>query len=132
MDRDLLDLSKYRLQKAKEDLDSATVLFENQKYSQSLNRSYYSMFHSTRALLALDKFDSKKHSGVISFFNQSYIKSGKIESVYGRMLMDAQRTRTKSDYDDFYVASKDEAEKQLEDAKAFVEKIYQYLKINGD
>lgn len=127
MDRDLLDLSKYRLQKAEEDLDSATVLFENKKYSQSLNRSYYAMFHSTRSLLALDKFDSKKHSGVISFFNQNYIKSGKIESIYGRMLMDAQRTRTKSDYDDFYVASKDEAAKQLDDAKAFVEKILLYL-----
>lgn len=55
------DLSKYRLEKSKEDLLSSKLLFENGFYKQSVNRSYYSIFHATRALLALDKFDSKKH-----------------------------------------------------------------------
>ncbi len=37
------------------------------------------IFHAVRALLALDKFDSQKHSGIISYFNQKFIKTGKIE-----------------------------------------------------
>ncbi|MDQ3019979.1 MAG: hypothetical protein M3R36_05330 [Bacteroidota bacterium] len=32
------------------------------------------MFHSVRALFLFDKFDSKKHSGIISYFNKNYIK----------------------------------------------------------
>lgn len=36
--------------------------------------------------------------------------------------------REKSDYDDFYIASKTEAEKQLDDARVFLGKIEEYLK----
>ncbi|MCH7723775.1 MAG: hypothetical protein IIA49_06765 [Bacteroidetes bacterium] len=31
------------------------------------------MFHSVRALLAFDKFDSKRHSGIISYFINKYV-----------------------------------------------------------
>ncbi|MCP5050760.1 MAG: HEPN domain-containing protein, partial [bacterium] len=70
MEKRQLDLSAYRIEKAKSALDSAELLLNGKKFSDSINRSYYSMFHTARALLALDKFDSKKHSGIISYFNQ--------------------------------------------------------------
>jgi uncharacterized protein (UPF0332 family) len=76
MEKRLLDLSAYRLEKAADDLDTAGLMFKNNKLSQSINRSYYSMFHAVRALLALSVLDSKKHTGVISFFNKHYIKPG--------------------------------------------------------
>lgn len=72
------ELSHYRLQRAKEDLEAAKKLFANNMFVQSINRSYYSIFHSTRALLAFDQFDSKKHSGVIHFFHQNYIATVKL------------------------------------------------------
>lgn len=56
-------LSKHRLQRAKDDLESAKLLFENKKLTQSINRSYYSIFHATRSLLAMEKFDSKNIPG---------------------------------------------------------------------
>jgi uncharacterized protein (UPF0332 family) len=65
------------------------------KFSQSINRSYYAIFHATRALLALNKFDTKKHSGVIAYFNQNYIKTGKIEVKYGKILTLAENIRMK-------------------------------------
>ena len=37
-------------------------------YRSANNRAYYSIFHAIRSVLALDGFDSKKHSGVISEF----------------------------------------------------------------
>ncbi len=69
MENRLRDLSKYRIEKAKDDLETSEIMLENNKYSQSINRSYYAMFHAVRSLLALDKFDSHKHSGLISHFN---------------------------------------------------------------
>ncbi len=36
--------------------------------------------------------------------------------------------REKSDYDDFYIASKKEAEKQLKDAEVFLVAVEEYLK----
>lgn len=129
MEKRLLDLSAYRLEKAADDLDTADLMFKNNKLSQSINRSYYSMFHAVRALLALAILDSKKHSGVISFFNTHYIKPGKIEPEYSKMLSNAFDIRNDSDYDDFYIAPREDALIQLENAKKFLKRIREYIEI---
>ena len=41
MNRDSYELSKYRLEKAKEDLSTAIENLENTHLSGSINRSYY-------------------------------------------------------------------------------------------
>jgi len=121
MNEKLLDLALYRMGKAKDDFESAQVLFETGKYSQSTNRSYYSIFHATRAILALDKFDSKKHSGVIAFFISNYVRLGKIDEKYGKIITNAEKIRIAGDYNDFYIADKETAEKQINNAKDFIE-----------
>ena len=73
MERRQRELSDYRMEKSKDDLSVAKLNLDNEKCSQAINRSYYAMFHAVRALLALEKFDSKKHSGIISHFNEFYI-----------------------------------------------------------
>lgn len=121
------DLAKYRLKRAEEDLKGAEVLLDNNLYKQSINRSYYAIFHATRALLALDKFDYKKHSGVIAYFNKNYVANGKIEKEYSKILMRAHKLRNKGDYTDFFIASREDAKKLLIDAKTFFEKIEAYI-----
>lgn len=127
MEDRIAELSRYRIEKAKADLEGSEIMFKNDKFAQSLNRSYYSMFHATRALLALDKYDSKKHSGIIAYFNQQYIKTGKLEMKYGQMLMLAEKIRIKCDYDDFFIASKQQAGDQLEHAREFIQRIDGYI-----
>jgi len=124
------NLSKYRLEKAREDLVSAKINFENKLYSQSINRSYYSIFHAVRALLAFDEFDSKKHSGIIAYFNQHYINDGKIDKKYSKILMESQEFRSDSDYMDFYIATREQAQKQIEDAEDFIAMLETYIKAN--
>lgn len=123
-------LSNYRLEKSKSDLETAEILLNNDKISQSINISYYSMFHATRALLAIEKFDSKKHSSIISYFNRHFIKSDKIKKEFSKMLMEAQDFRNESDYDDFYIISKEEAIIQLENANKFYNMIEKYIQDN--
>jgi uncharacterized protein (UPF0332 family) len=53
-----------------------------------------------------------------------------IDEKYSQMLTTAQRLRLDSDYDDLYVADKETAEKQLENAKEFVSFIESYIKQN--
>lgn len=52
-------LSNYRLRKASESLDASRLLLNAGHYSESINRSYYAIFNSLRALLAYEKFDLK-------------------------------------------------------------------------
>ena len=125
-----VDLSGHRMQRAKDDLESSRLLFENKKLAQSINRSYYSIFHATRALLAMESFDSRKHTGIIAFFNKHFVRTGKIEKEYSKILMDAQDFRLDSDYDDFFIISKEEAKQQLDAAARFIKRIEKYIEEN--
>lgn len=49
-----IDLSRYRLQKAKEMLASAKRDMDAKDYASANNRAYYAIFHAMRAVLALD------------------------------------------------------------------------------
>jgi uncharacterized protein (UPF0332 family) len=125
----LLSLSAHRLEKAKDDLESSESLFELGKFAQSINRSYYAMFHAVRAILALDKFDSKKHSGVISYFILNYVKAEKVDEKFSKMLTSAEKIRINSDYSDFYIVDKETAEVQLNNAKSFLIMIEELLEV---
>lgn len=39
MENRTLDLSKYRMERAKDDLETSELMLKNEKYSQSINRS---------------------------------------------------------------------------------------------
>lgn len=127
MEKRQLDLSHYRMEKAREDLSSSKLNLDNKKFSTSINRSYYSMFHAVRALFALEKFDSKKHSGIISHFNQYYIKPRHVDPEYFKMLTGAFQIRKDCDYDDFYIATYEEAKTQYENAGKFIKGIQEYI-----
>ena len=76
MEGSVKELSKYRFEKAQSDFETAKSLYELKQYRASINRSYYAIFHALRAVVALDGFDSSKHSGIIAFFNLHYVKEG--------------------------------------------------------
>ena len=127
MSSELIELSKYRMEKAKEDFANSTADLENGFIKGSINRSYYAVFHAMRAVNALAGFDSKKHSGVIAYFNQHYIHTGVISKDASDIIKNLSRIRNQSDYDDFFVVSRNEAEVQLAQAKAFIAEMEIYL-----
>lgn len=127
MERSVKELSQYRLERAKEMLDAARENLKIGQLKTSLNRSYYAIFHAIRAINGLDGFDSSKHSGVIAHFNQCYIKVGKLPKDLSVIIKGSSFLREKSDYDDFYIASRKEAEQQLQNAEIFVKHIETYI-----
>ena len=54
-------------------------------------------------------------------------KSGIFPREIGRLIGMMQRVREKSDYDDFYIASKEKAEEQFESATIVIEAVKKYL-----
>lgn len=130
MEGSLRELAGYRMERANEMLEAAKKNLEIDQYKTSLNRSYYAIFHAMRAANILKGFDSSKHSGVIAYFNREYLKSGILEKSLSVIIKNSAFLREKSDYDDFFIASRKDAEKQLEDANAFVMVIEQFLKCN--
>lgn len=120
-------LANYRIERARQDLETAKINYRHNKLVQSVNRSYYAIFHALRALLAYDSYDSKRHSSIIGFFNKKYIATGKIDQEYYKVIANAFDIRTKSDYQDFYIVSQIEAEEQLSNAEKFIEMVEAYI-----
>lgn len=127
MEGGLRELAEYRLARAREMLSASEGNLGIGQYKTSLNRSYYAVFHAMRSANALKGFDSSKHSGVIAFFTKEYLKTEILDRNLAFILKESSLCREKSDYDDFYVAGRTEAEEQLENARYFVQKIEEYI-----
>ena len=113
---------------AEETLQVAKDCFEGTHYKDAINRSYYAAFYAVKAVLALEEKDFKRHKDVMAYFNQMYVASEVFPKDLGRKLARLQQKREKSDYDDFYMASKEEAADQINYTEEVIEKVKEYLK----
>lgn len=125
---EIICLSKTRLDIAKERIAFADDILKLGDYKTVANRSYYAVFSAMRAVLALDGFDSKKHSGIIAEFRRNYLKTELLPKELSNIIDALVEIRQGSDYDDFYVVSKDEVSEQLENAKMFISEVEKFLK----
>ena len=120
------DLVLYRIETAREDLFSAKLLFEAKSYKSANNRAYYAIFHAVNAIHALDGKAYKRHKDAIANFNRDYVKTQIFPKEIGRRIAGAEAIRHASDYDDFYIASREETEKQIAVAEEFIKLIEDY------
>lgn len=126
-DMTLIDLSKYRLAKAVETLETARRDMNAEDYASANNRAYYCIFHAMRAVMALDGEDYKKHSAVIARFTMNYLKPEILPRDYGKLISNASLIRNRSDYEDFYVCSIEDTQKLVSGAEDFLQCVHEYL-----
>ncbi|MCH5210796.1 MAG: HEPN domain-containing protein [Oscillospiraceae bacterium] len=127
MDEHRIILARYRLEKALNCIEVSKLNLDNDFLSDSVNRSYYAIFYAARAIMALDGIDRKKHSGVISYFQESYIKTGIFTKELSNIIQDAFNIRQITDYQDFFVMGYDDAVEQLKCAEKFCSEIKIYI-----
>ncbi len=120
----LEDLVKYRLNTVEEDLRSAKILYDAKAYKAANNRAYYAIFHAINAVHALSGASYKKHKDAIANFNKDYVKTEIFPKDIGRKISQAEEVRHASDYDDFYIATKENAQRQI----ATAEELYTLVK----
>ena len=121
------DLALYRVDIAKDDLRSAKILLDADEYRGANNRAYYSIFHAINAVHALSGKSYKKHKDAIANFNKEYVKTEIFPRKIGRSIAEAEEIRHASDYDDFYIANKDEAKDLIDTAEKLIELIEKYI-----
>lgn len=127
MDDAIIALSRYRMNESKQCIKSAKVLVEFDDYKGAANRSYYAIFHAMRSVLALEKKDFSKHSGISAYFRKEYIKTGIFDVELSDIITEAFEVRSDSDYDDYYQISKADVQEQINNAEKFSNIIEQYL-----
>lgn len=133
MPLDIRTLSSYRMERAKEDLAAAISNHKEGLYKASINRSYYAIFHCIRAVNIINGYDSSKHSQVIGYFNRFFVHTGEFAENTYKIIDNAYRIRERCDYQDFFLASKEDAEMQIQQAEEFIKTTETYLmkKLDG-
>lgn len=129
MDKETVEsFAKYRLEKAKDTLDTAEAILKIGKdFTSANNRAYYAIFYAIKAVLALEQIDFKKHKDVIAYFNKNYVNKEIFPKNIGRRIAQAQRIREDSDYDDEYQPSLEKTQNQIDTAKEFIDLAEKYI-----
>lgn len=88
MDNETIEsFAKYRLNKAKETLETARMIFNDGKdFTSANNRAYYAIFYAIRAVLAIEEIDFKRHKDVLAYFNKEYVNKEKFPKKIGRKI----------------------------------------------
>ena len=120
LDNELLELLKYRYNRAVETLEVAKELFKNGKFKDANNRSYYAAYYAMRAVYTLQGKDFKKHKTLLAEFNKEFVASEIFPRTIGRKISMLALIREQSDYNDFYIASSAESQQQVEIAEELV------------
>lgn len=126
-----MDVARHRLNVAREDLDTAHLTFEAGQYRGANNRAYYSIFHTICAVLAKDGIAFKRHKDTLGYFNKNYVQTEIFPRELGRKIIKAEEIRHASDYDTFYIASKEVTAQQIETAVRLLELAEKYLELEA-
>ncbi len=123
MKRELIDLIKYRLEKSKEMLQDAKILFEKASLTSTVNRIYYALFYAVNGLLLSKNFSSSKHSGVRALLNKEFVKKGLIDKKFGKFYSKMFEERQEGDYKDFINFDRSIVRNWLKNTENFIKEI---------
>jgi uncharacterized protein (UPF0332 family) len=101
------ELVRYRLQRAKDTLEDAKILADNQRWNSAINRLYYASYYAVTALLLDADMNQSTHNGVKSNFSEQFIKTNRIDKDFGKVYAQLFTWRQKGDYDDLFDFSED-------------------------
>ena len=124
------ELSRHRIEQAREELEASKMLYKTKFYKSANNRAYYSIFHSIKAVLALEPIDFKRHKDVTAYFNKNYVNTEIFPKKLGHKIAEAVTIREDSDYDDEFIVKPEETEKQINTAEELLTLVEEY--VNSD
>ena len=116
-------LMRYRLQEAEETLADAEKMLAAQVSPRSVvNRSFYSMFYAILGLFNHFGTDHRtsRHSTVIAIFDREFVRTGKLDTRYSRMLHQLFDARQMADYKDMIAPTDEDAIMAVEQAREFL------------
>ena len=125
MNNSEITLIRYRMDRSKEALSAARLMYETGYYNDAVNRLYYSCFYAVIALLATEGIHPSKHTAARASLNKNWIKTGKLSKETGRLYNSLFDRREKGDYGDYFRFNKEDIEDWLKSVEKAVEEIFQ-------
>jgi len=118
-----LEYVKHKLARSQETLGEAKHLFEGGFVRGVVNRIYYACFYAVSALLLCEGRSRSKHSGVMSLFDELWIKPGRLPAEVGAFYHLIFDRRQKGDYEDVSTFGRADVESWLKQGGEFINQI---------
>lgn len=124
-------LVRYRLRRAKESIVEAELMAQSGHWNTSVNRLYYACFYAASALLLHQGRSASKHSGVLSMFNQEFVRTGTISRETARIYQLLFDSRQEADYLDLVDFQERQVRPWIDDARRFLQSVEVLLPGSG-
>jgi uncharacterized protein (UPF0332 family) len=119
------------LERAKEALKSADILFENDLIKDAMSRLYYFTLHYIKALLLTKGLEPKSHEGALRLLSLHFIKEGILEPNVAHIFSKLMKYREEADYNPSYIFTKEDFYKFRKEAEILANIIRNYLMSKG-
>ena len=129
MTQEELDLIKYRMERGREAIEEAKLLFGSGHINSYINRLYYACFYAVSALLLTKNISTNKHGYLRSVFHKELVRTNIISHEMGKHFDLLFNNRQKGDYADFVVFKQEEVEEWLGRTEKFVSEIERILQV---
>jgi hypothetical protein len=115
------------LDRAKEAIAAATLLYENGYISDAVSRLYYFVLYHVRALLLSKGLEPRSHDGALRLLGLHFIREGLMDKRAAQVFSKLMKFREEADYNPIsmfvnedFVAFKEEAEIFAASAKSYL------------
>jgi uncharacterized protein (UPF0332 family) len=121
-------LIKLWLEKAFDALASARLEVDEGHLGFAVNRLYYSCFYAVTALLLRSGKQFSRHSAVISEFNRTYVKTGKVDVAWSKFYQKLFNDRQQGDYVPTATFEHADIVERIEQAESFLKTVCDLIK----
>jgi uncharacterized protein (UPF0332 family)/predicted nucleotidyltransferase len=108
------------LDRARDTLDTARLLRDNEKVSAAVSSAYYAMLYAARAALNEADRAPKSHRGVQHQLREAHVEDGPLDARYHSLLSAAEEKRLEADYEMSPAFTADDAERWIARAQEFL------------
>ncbi|MDI6791719.1 MAG: HEPN domain-containing protein [bacterium] len=127
MDQTVRDMIIGQMNKAAEKLAAAKSLAKEGFFDDAISRAYYAVFHAASAVLLTEGITVNTRHSLKSMFGLHLVKSGKLDTHFGKVLNKIKDERENGDYDIFTFFEDEDAEEDIKEAEQFLKGMKEYL-----
>ena len=118
---------KYWIEKSHDDLASAEDNYSSGRYQNAVRDAYFACFHAFSSVLLKNGKTFKKHKEVRSILNRDFVRSKKIDVLWGKHYNWLFDNRHKADYRPLVQFDSEQVKEIIEKSQAFVAEMERLL-----
>jgi hypothetical protein len=117
--------------RAQKSLQAAEILQQNGLAEDAISRAYYALMHAAKAALLVHDVIAESHTAVRRLFGQVLVMAAGVEREWAQILARGHDQRGAADYDVDFEVDEEVANRLVQDAQRFIDRMAVYMMSQG-